>query len=160
MSGVFLIVGHDDQYTDATVLRNTSGGYPHITFFYSGKEIDIMGLSDFANQVFTFIQFEKKTNFILAPENAQLNSFYHERAGKQRYDVLLHLDAASKSVIEQLRDTIIRHQIPEELVAKISMGPPHVTHSIHWSEADAQAALDEVRKHLPLTVALTGYTID
>jgi hypothetical protein len=40
------------------------------------------------------------------------------------------------------------------------MGPPHVTHSIHWSEAEARASLEEVKKHLPLEVTITGYAID
>jgi len=161
MSGVFLIVAHDDQYENPTVLRSTKGGYPHITLFYSGKSLSQHFLSKLGYETLNSLTLlpRGEPRFTLTSENAKLNSFFHERQGKQRYDVLLHLSDEDKELIEELR-VIVNPQIGATALRDISMGPPHVTHSIHWIEAEAQAALEEVKKHLPLEITITGYTID
>ena len=155
MSGVFLIVAHDEQYDNPTVLRSTSGGYPHIMLFYSGKNIDSNTLVKLAYNTFPL----KKTTFTLTSENAKMNSFHHEKKGKQRYDVLLHLSDEDKDFVQNMRQVVLA-QLSDFDRQKLSMNPPHVTHSIHWSEAEAQTALEQVKKHLPLDVTVTGYTID
>ena len=161
MSGVFLIVAHDDQYENPTVLRSTHGGYPHVTLFYSGKHYDMETLYFRGRRAFWEIMQggEDNANLLLTAENVKLNSFFHEGKGKQRYDVLLHLDKKGTEMIEKLRSSVLQES-KEIFESKLSMGPPHVTHSIHWNEAEARASLEEVKKHLPLEVAITGYTID
>ena len=99
------------------------------------------------------------TIFALKAEDAKVNSFFHERAGKQRYDVLLHLSPPGAAYIDKLRNRV-KQNLPASAHEKLNMNPPHVTHSIHWTETEALAALEEVRRHLPREVHVTGVTID
>jgi len=158
MSGVFLIVT-DWNYEHSPVLRPTTGGYPHITLFYSGKFLNSSELAPLASDALEQVMEEKINRCVLKAEDAKLNSFFHERSGKQRYDVLLHLSPADAANIDRLRNRV-KQNLPVSLHEKLSMGPPHVTHSIHWTEAEALTSLEEVKKHLPQEVHITGVTID
>lgn len=157
MSGVFLVVS-DDEYDKSKVLRTTSGGYPHITLFYSGKYFTEDILSKLGQCAFDDLLDADETSFSLTKDNAKLNSFFHEKQQQQRYDVLLHLSEEGVQKIEEIRGKIKALDVNN--ADSLSMGPPHVTHSIHWSEAEAKAALEQVQEHLPITVKVVGYTID
>jgi len=151
MSGIYLIVT-DNKYTDSKVLRPTTGGYPHITVFHSGSHISAAHLKKLASKAL-LMRF-----YTLTPENAKINTFFHEKQKQQRFDVLLYLDQIGQDEIQSMRQYAYT-TLDNSTLGKLSTSPPHVTHSIHWSEAEAQAALEEVKKHLPIKIQTTGFTI-
>ena len=156
MSGVFIIVT-DWEYEKSSLLLPTAGGWPHITLFYSGNILKKTNLATLASDTLQNIMVNQAGTLVL--EEAKVSTFFHERSGKQRYDVLLHFNSAGKDIVTKLRQEITKtiHLEPGE---NLSMGDPHVTHSIHWSEADAQSALAKVKDLLPKKVHLTGVNIN
>lgn len=96
----------------------------------------------------------------LTAANVKISEFFETKTQKQRYDVLMHLTPKDSQHIDSLRATFIRNVVDADLVAKFSMNPPHVTHSIHYSEAAANAAMAALKQSLPITVEMTGFTID
>ena len=161
MSGIFIAVSDGDDL-NSKVLHTTSGGHPHITLFYSGANVPKKALVEMAPTAFVSIV-EALPSVRLLPENAKRNIFFHDGQGATRYDVLLHLTDADKEIVNRIRTLAKLHLEEHELDIKentLSMGDPHITHSIHWNEAEARASLEAVQAHLPLEVQIVGFTID
>ena len=59
--------------------------------------------------------------------------------------------------IEETRDELLRTLSNQD---KFNMMEAHVTSKICWTEEEAQAEVDRINELLPLTVAVTGVTID
>jgi hypothetical protein len=155
MSGIFLSVWSNVP-TEESVLKTTSGGYPHITLFYSGKgTVEPDELADFGCQVLKN-GYARKMRIV----GAYVNSFFHERKGKQRYDVLMKLDENTMEWIQATRVESRKRFGP--VAEKFSMVSPHVTHAIFWSREDAEACLADLEKRLvdDFEVEFAGYSIN
>lgn len=152
MSGIFLTIWpQDDAALD--VLPTTKGGWPHITQFYSGSAVPIAELMKVGQSI---LQSSYDTVFQLTPENVGVNSFHESSTGKQRYDVLMNLDADGEKFVNNLRSS----HPPAMGLSELFMGRPHITHSIHYSQQEAEDAKNKLMKKLPIGVRITGYTID
>lgn len=156
-SGVYLIVGNFEEPNVRDVLRPTKGGYPHITFLYAGGD-SMCNVGAIACRLFNELVHENGLpRVLLAPENVATNCFVEKSTGRERHDVLIHVDAEREDWIDMLRIKLV---IEEGYGSDVTMRKPYVTHSIHYTKADADAAADVLRSQLPLTVFITGATID
>ena len=140
------------------ILQINNGGHnPHITLFQTPSPWDSEKLIDIGSKVLKTLFLEHpNTTFLLTPENASISSFLHERSGKNRYDVLLNLRPDDQELIQKLRKIVLDFAGPNE---KLNMLPPHVTHSIHWSEEEALATLQDLKLKLPIQISIHGFTI-
>lgn len=159
MSGVFLIVQETERKPNESLLQPTRGGYPHITLVYSGSKLSTSDLVITAEMAFRrWVQDADQQLPILQLEakDAYVNSFTEERKGvkRERHDVLLRLSEDDTKIVNRLRSLFVSDNT-------LSMHPPHVTHSVHYEDkAAAEAALAELKPHLPITVQVTGWTVD
>lgn len=151
MSGVYLVVWDDNKEYDR-VLRPTQGGWPHVTLAWTGKNLSPDELKGVAKEVVDYWFMRP-----LTISKARINSFFHEREGKERHDVLLLVD--EKDAVESSRDVLIRTSFPDRQ-HKFNMMEPHITQSSHWDKQAAEDTLNDVTDLLPLTVTVTGVTID
>ena len=147
MSGIFLIIEEVGKNPDQSCLKATKGGYPHITVVYTGKHRSTSVLAFTGSHILVDLIDNNKLVFNLPAGNAKVNSFFEGKTGKQRYDVLLGLDEEGVACIEAIRK---QYELNK---AEYSTQPPHVTHSIHYSQAEAQSALvsinmDENQQHV------------
>ena len=149
MSGVYLVVWDGS----GTVLPCTSGGVPHVTLVYCGR--DNVSRGDLLVWGKNCLEVFSEKEFVL--ESAHLNSFHHEKEGRVRHDVLLTLDAESSHMVEKARE-ILSAGHPNK--SKFSMRQPHVTYSTNWSEEEASLRLSKIRELLPLRVEVVGVTIN
>ena len=157
MPSVLLNV-HNWNPDQQNILKINNGGHnPHITLFHTSVQWPTDFLVDIGSATLKSALADKYT-FTLTPENVKLNSFYHERSGKTRYDVLIHLDSDGAKYIEDLRE-IVRKTAPPTDLEKLNMRTPHITDSIHWDEESAQAALNDLKSQLPIQVNIQGLTI-
>lgn len=162
MSGVFLIVEEKDRKPDESLLQATRGGYPHVTLVYT-KQPDLKPTHLFIIGMTAISQWSLKhcngqlPELLLLAENAHVNSFYEERTQKQRYDVLLGLRKADNAIVESLRKDLVTPMLD---TTHAVMRAPHVTHSIHYNEEDAEETLKTLHSHMPIAVNMTGFTID
>ena len=163
MSGIFFTVTEETRNPDKSIIRPTRGGYPHVTLVYTGKKVGVHKLSAIASDAFiTWMEDSRTGTFalpklVLTSENAHINSFYEERSKSNRFDVLLGLTVKDIETVKMLRTEFVGTG-PE--TKEYSMHPPHVTHSIHYTRKDAEAALASICAEMPITVMVTGYTID
>lgn len=157
MSGIYFIVEAEGTKPDTSPLQATKGGYPHITLVYTGKRLFPIFLSSVASNCMRDLLNESNgqlPTFTLTKEAAKVNEFFEERTGKQRYDVLLGLSQSDQMTIQELR---MNYKLVR---TTFSTHPPHVTHSIHYSQAAADKALSKIKGMLPMVVRMTGVTID
>lgn len=155
MSGVFLIVSNFDDMNTQNLLQPTKGGYPHITLCYSGKQITEDALVTIGGKCMQHIfanDFERKMTL----RTVRVNTFFEEKSQKYRHDVLIDLEHDAVKRIEDLR---IR-TIPQSDIGKVTARLPHITHSIHYEARLADLAAAELREKLPVSVFITGFTID
>lgn len=156
MSGVFLTVIQQGVAPDKSILRTTKGGYPHITFVYTGNRVSPQDLLTLGNSVVRQIigLSSSLPTFILTKENVVLNEFFEEKTRMNRIDVLLKLDNTGIALIDLIRTTHLssNHTFHTNI--------PHVTHSIHYTTKDAAMARDKLIAKLPIVIELTGFTID
>jgi hypothetical protein len=134
--GIYLIVesGGDE-------LQKTDGGYPHITFVYTGK-CDIQPLADAG--IKACLEMMKAPVTLVG---AHMNSF--EKDGKMRYDILADLDEDSIERIEQLRESAIDLDHGKVMI----MRTPHITMHTVWSEEEAKA---KMKDQFPFDVNVIG----
>lgn len=112
MSGIFLTIWpQDDAALD--VLPSTKGGWPHITQFYSGSAVPIAELMKVGQSI---LQSSYDTVFQLTPENVGVNSFHESSTGKQRYDVLMNLDADGEKFHRQSKKFTSARDGPERTI--------------------------------------------
>lgn len=150
MSGVYAIVWDHRKRDKSPLLRPTSGGYPHITIFHSGSKKSVGVLQDSAVAAMGALIMHQ-----VQITSAYINMFFHEKTGRTRYDVLLRVDSASQRLISALRK-------PYENDTDVSMGEPHITHRICWSEKEAKETLYNLHESrlFPYGVTITGVTVD
>lgn len=153
MSGVYLIVWDDNDEFDR-VLKPTRGGWPHITLAYTGKHLAEHELKIVAARAFDAWCMKKVTL-----DKAVVNSFHHEKTCKTRYDVLLNLSEAGVYDINASRSEFLCKPFPDRQEG-FFMREPHVTAKICWTEDEAKAECDRINALLPITVTITGVTID
>lgn len=165
MSGIFLVVQETERKPDASVLRPTRGGYPHITLLYSGDKITVDKLMRAAQDA--LIHWTKKASglptLMLEAKNAEIHSFTEERKSKEdpsvivkreRHDVLLRLSVDDAAMVGQLRSMFA----PDK---RLTMHYPHITHSVHYNDkSKAQDVLKSLQDKFPIQVQVVGYTID
>ena len=154
MSGVYLTVWDEGSETEEfdRVLKPTRGGWPHVTLAWTGKNLAVEELKGVAEEVVGY-WFMKP----LTISEARVNTFFHEKSGKDRHDVLLIVDEVKQ--IEASRDVLLRTSFPDRQ-AKFNMMEPHITCKICWTKEEAEAELLRVSEHLPLKVTVTGVAID
>jgi hypothetical protein len=151
MSGIYITVWDDVKEFDR-VLKPTRGGWPHVTLAWTGKNVSHDELKEVAKEVVDY--------WVMKPltlGSARVNSFFHEKSGKTRYDVLLVVDEAKD--VETSRNVLIKTRFPARQ-HKFNMMEPHVTAKICWSNEEAEEELLRVSEFLPLKVTVTGVTID
>lgn len=160
MSGIFLVVEAEGTSPDTSFLRPTKGGYPHITFVYTGKSMELARLNGTAILLLVHLVAgtDELATYTLDAAHAHVNSFRVGSTGEMRHDVLLGLSATDAGRIEHMRDTFL----PADKRAEFSTNPPHVTHSIHDNKEDAEKALADLRSQnvFPVRVRITGVTVD
>lgn len=167
MSGVFLVVWdftkdpvtRESKYDE--ILKNTKGGYPHITLFYSGKHINKDDLKHFSHDCFD----DWVTDTEIYIVSAYVNSFQlgDGQDAKWRHDCLLKVDDTTAVRVKNYREDNVRSYFGEEISAKLSMHPPHITAGIHWTKKDAQEHVNSINGILaekgPRAVKIIGITI-
>ena len=151
MSGVYLIVWDNHKSFDR-VLNPTSGGWPHITLAYTGKNLNFDELREVAKESLHYWLMKQVTLV-----KAEVNSFFHEKSGKERHDVLLIVQEQKE--IEASRDSLLRTRFPTRQ-EKFNMRQAHVTAKILWSKEEAEAEAARLNALMPLSVTVTGVTID
>ena len=157
MSGIYLIVWDETQKEKSPVLRSTKGGYPHLTLAYTGKEISTESLKNVASQILS--DWSLKT---IVLQRAEVMSF-EDRPGHIRNDVLLIVDNATKSAIEESRDLYLRASFANH--DRFTMRTPHVTYGIYEERGEAERVAQELNETYLATgggygVVVTGVTID
>lgn len=159
MSGVFLIVQETARKPHESVLRATKGGYPHITLVYSSNKIsadDLMmiGQAAYRDWLGTSVTGTLPT-LQLEAKHAVVHSFPEERNGitRERHDVLLRLSPKDAATVSRLRSLYVTNKHLKFLY-------PHVTHSVHYDKAAAEAALAALQDAFPIEVQVVGYVID
>lgn len=151
-SGVFLQAWSDDVSVRNTVLRSTKGGNAHITAFYSGALVDWKGVSEAAKSSLNFMP------RVLRLVDAHVNTFTLQD-GTVRHDVLMTFDEEGKEWVEIVRANISAHLDQ----AALSMGPPHITHAIHYDLDAARLSCNAVKQNLGpdgVEVTIVGVTLD
>lgn len=155
MSGIFLTVEETGSKPNESVLKATKGGYPHITLVYTGTHVPAVKLIDIGSAVVKTLAKSDHLEFSLPLNYAAVNEFFESKTGKQRYDVLLHLSDSGVKCIDDIRDAC------NLVKPEYSTNPPHVTHSIHYDKASAEAALASLASHAPsIVIRVTGFTFD
>jgi hypothetical protein len=144
MSGIYLIV-----WEDRCVLESTVGGHPHVTVAYTGSKLDRAALVGFAQHAL-----EKTAMSTLRLTRAWINSFVKESTGAERHDVLLALE--EDDLIDELRGAFVEG-FPDVGAA---MRLPHVTARACATRQEAEAYMSHILDELPMTVTVTGVTID
>lgn len=163
MSGVYFIVW-DDHKDHFRLLKPTDGGWPHITLFYSGTNIDLHTLQSMARLI------ADASSRPVTIADVRINSFMHEREGKMRYDVLLDLDKATIEYIDRTRMmcALVNSFDTAQFEQKVSMMKPHITVGCYWTQEEAAAHYEQVAKLLEeekregrsVHVKVTGVAID
>ena len=97
------------------------------------------------------------SSFELCAQHVRISSFLHEKSGRTRHDVLMHLDDEGTRTVETLRRDFVDKP---RYTGRFIMREPHVTHSTHWDEAEALASAAAVMAAMPLRVYVTGFTVD
>ena len=157
MSGVYFIVEELGTSPDRSRLTPTKGGYPHATLFYSGKKIMSNDLMETSVKAFAHLYNQGGVLSSFELSNLKLNTFTLDD-GRIRTDILLPLPDAMNAYIETIRKALI---LPDGVKRDdLSMHPTHVTHSIHFSEESARNAAELLKASLPMSVKVTGVTID
>ena len=128
----------------------TAGGPPHATAVYTGKHVEPAGLAIVAQNVFL-----RAVGHVFVLDQAVLSSFTKDD-GTARHDVLLMIK--NPAIVEEIREAF-RMLYPER-IDKFYMGEPHVTAATCASRAEAEAALIEMRAHLPMLFTVSGVYID
>lgn len=149
MSGLFLTVWDDAARDRSPVLRTTSSGYPRITVLHAGKGCRPEELvAYFGTLMYQFLSWH------LTATDANIQSC--DRDGRTRYDVVLSLDALTRTRIREAHA-----RLPPYLGVTAACIEPGITHSTHWSLADAEAARVAVKRHLPYDqLRVTGLTLE
>lgn len=145
MSGLYLTLYDKNSKNYDDVLKPTSGGYPHITCFYSGKNIPREKLVELMDNNNKNIVFDIKEVVI---EKGEINSW------GVRHDVLL-------MIRHDERLTSLRNS--GKNVGKIypmGGGGFHTTVGIYHKKEDAEKHLKSIEHLLPLTVKITGFTLE
>ena len=152
-SGVYLVVSNFDDPAVATTLLPTKGGYPHVTLLYAGSSTTY-NLGDIAATVMrTISACNVLHDVVLSPDNVTLSSFTESSTQRERHDVLITLTVDDTAWINELRTQLCAGM-------QVTMREPHVTHSIHYDKDTAEAAAATLRAQLPLTVFVTGVTVE
>lgn len=147
MSGVFFIVWDIASRSKSEVLRTTVGGYPHLTFMYTGNVYAEKELDDAVAYLWPrFVRQE------LRLVDCSVNSFLKEKTGKMRHDVLLHVDSDFSQRIDRERNRFVKKGVV--------MLFPHVTHGCYETKEEAEEALQKVKSLLPIKVRISGITIN
>lgn len=146
MSGLFITLWDNTSEKFDKILRPTKGGYPHITCFYSGKNISKDDLVNMAIENSKKI-FNMKNVTI---EKGKVNSW------GDRHDVLLEISKDDYPVLDELR------KAGSDIGKIYPMGGKcyHTTVGIYHNKEDAVKHLKKVSKFLPLKVEVTGYTLN
>tara|TARA_R110002111_G_scaffold21318_9_gene49808 strand:- start:310 stop:753 length:444 start_codon:yes stop_codon:yes gene_type:complete len=143
MSGIFLTLWDDVEQFDR-VLKPTPSNHPHITICYSGKKLEIKKLMELGNGILKDL-FGKTITLT----KARINSFFHERKGKERHDILV--DIEEEKEIELTRQTHL-----QSVSDRVIMRKPHVTVKSSWDKDDVMKELNDINKILPITVKVNG----
>jgi hypothetical protein len=152
MSGLFLIVWEDVDDEKDRVLHATKGGYPHITDFYSGKNLTREVLLLFAE-----VAMRQLALMTIELVSAEVSEF--EKDGKMQYYVLLNLDPEGNKIMKAHRDHLL-DPFPMD-VSFLTMRDPHVTYKTCETREEADQWVKFAKETvLPLTVTITGVTID
>lgn len=159
MSGIYLIVWDDDItgiQDSKPILGVTKGGYPHITIAYTGKHLSISELKSTAVKIFKEVVMSEVTI-----KEAYVNSFYNEKLGRERHDVLLKLSDEDNTNIKSWREHLTSSYSNH---SEFSMIDPHITAitdcpSILEAEEYAKS-FNSTYLHKPMKLTITGVTID
>jgi len=143
MSGLFLTLWDKNSNNYDDVLQPTTGGYPHITCFYSGKNIPKTKLVEFAKNEKIIFDLNDVTI-----ESGKVNSW------GTRHDVLLMIKHDQRLV--DLREA------GEKLGKIYPMGGGgfHTTVGIYDTKEVAEEHLKRIERLFPLTVKVTGFTLN
>ena len=96
---------------------------------------------------------------------AYVNSFQlgDGQDAKWRHDCLLKVDDSTTQRIANYRERMLKPMIRAEVYTKLSLQPPHITHSIHDSKKSAQEQVDAINAILdakgPRAVEIIGVTV-
>jgi len=147
MSGVYLTVWDEGKVFD-DIIRPTPAGWPHLTIAWTGKTLSAEALRGLGCKVL-----EEWVMHSLTLSKAILNTFTHEKTGKQRFDILLVVDEHEE--IENTRERLFIRAFPLAC-DQFRMRTPHITARVCWSKKEAERELAYISKRLPLTVVVTG----
>jgi hypothetical protein len=155
-SGVYLIVSNFDDPVVVDVLRPTKGGYPHITLMYAGSDSE-EDIGEIAVETLNELVMGERplTSVALEAAFVSLSSFHEKSTARDRHDVLIYLNDNDSAAIERLRK-----ELALDTLKDIVMRRPHVTHSIHYTKEEAEAAAATLRSQLPLQVFITGVVVE
>ncbi len=145
MSGVFLIVWERNL-----ILQTTSGGYPHVTMFYSGDSINVPHLMLYAERAFSMTVMHD-----IELSSARIDPVETKRGLK--YYVLL--DITDTTLLDSVQ-AFLMSTIPEEMEGKVFARKPHVTYKICDTREEANDCFIDISQSLPLKARITGVTID
>lgn len=148
MSGIYLTVWGSNE-----LLNPTSGGWPHITLAWTGKNLQLEELKETAK-----LALDEWAMRRVKISHARVNKFYKESEGKYRYDVLLILDRESAERVQKTRQRLIK-DVYTDRCNEFGMGEPHITTYICWTLEDANEKLAKIQHLLPATVTVEGVTI-
>lgn len=152
MSGIYLTVWDDNKEFDR-VLKPTRGGWPHVTLAWMGKTVTHAELKEVAREVVDYWFMRP-----LTISHARTNTFFHEKSGKDRHDVLLVIDEVGAKQVEDSRNVLIKTRFPDRQ-AKFNMMEPHITAKSCWTKEEAEEEMMRLSELLPLEVMVKGVTI-
>ena len=153
--GVFFIVSGATEKAQEE-FRRTRSGDPHITVFYCKKKIPVSTLVDVGSKCFATSIFQTALrSVLLTADNVSTTKEFEESTGRVRCDVHVYLDEDTNKCIENLRNVCIQ-SLGSDM---IMFNKPHITHSVHYNEKEAQNAANALRIRMPLTMWITGFTV-
>ena len=145
MPGLYLVLRDTEGKTLDEVLRVTQGGPPHVTVAYTGKRL---GDGELIRAGMVALGSVVRKSIVL--QSVSVNTFFHEKMGCHRHDVLLGIDP---ELIVNLRKQLF------DGVKDIIMRKPHVTVGTFALRAEADAEAKRISTLLPRSVSIVGFFI-
>jgi hypothetical protein len=152
MPGIYLLLS--DSKTKDAVLKPTEIGPSHITLAHTGKNLTTQQLAELVPEIAR--DWMGKSIFLTQP---RINTFFHERKGKERYDLLIDTTEETQEEIRETREKYLVSRFPE-LYTTFNMRVPHVTARIYWNKESVHEAFKQVADYVPLAVTVTGIALD
>ena len=155
-SGIFLVV-RDIHHPEGTeqALQPTTGGYPHITVAYTGDSVTAEDMRRFTADAYSSL-----VSHHVSLSTIRINTFTPE-GGTERHDVLLDVDKEHcdfNSKVQAVRERLTNRLIGSQ--TKPIMRDLHVTAKICGNRFEAAEYARELANRMPITVEVTGITVD